>query len=340
MKRKFLFVLILSLIVAPARARRFKSGPLELEVNPAKAPESVEKYSLLPTADKRTDADAVPLYNKAVEAMVGGRKQQDQIRQWLELPPEQLPQEQVEAMIQKNLESLRLAARAAKCKQCKWPKWKPGTNPPNQSGYRNLSFLVRLWARLEIARGRQDGTLPAMQTGFGMAKHIGEGPTTIQALVGIAIGATMCREVELFIEGEDSPNLYRALDDLPRPFIDVTKATESEKANLNAYNFLIRKQFEKQLKPAHDRMLIIQKRFGNNLNVVQCVEAIRHYAATHDGQLPEKLSDITDLELPKDVFTGKPFEYRRTDKGAVVQSLMPEGGDAVDMTRYEVVVKK
>jgi len=340
MKRKFLFVLILSLIVAPAQARRFKSGPLELEVNPAKAPESGEKYSLLPTADKQTDADAAPLYKEAVEALAGGRKQQEQIGKWLELPPEQLPQEQVEAMIQKNLESLRLVARAAKCKQCKWPKWKPGTNPPNQSGYRNLSFLVRLWARLEIARGRQDSALPAMQTGFGMAKHIGEGPTTIQALVGIAIGATMCREAELFIEGEDSPNLYRALDDLPRPFIDVTKAIESEKANLNAYNFLIRKQFEKQLKPAHDRMLIIQKRFGNNLNVVQCVEAIRHYAAMHDGQLPEKLSDITDLELPKDVFTGKPFEYRRTDKGAVVQSLMPEGGDAVDITRYEVVVKK
>jgi hypothetical protein len=171
-----------------------------------------------------------------------------------------------------------------------------------------------------------------------MARHIGEGPTTIQALVGIAIGATMCREVELFIEDEDSPNLYRALADLPRPFIDVTKAIESEKANLNAYNFLVRKQMEKVLKPAHDRMLLIQKRFGNNLDVLQCVEAIRHYAATHDGRLPEKLSDITDLELPKDVFTDKPFEYRRTDKGAVVNSSMPEGGDAVDITRYEIII--
>lgn len=340
MKRKFFFFLILSIIAAPAYSRRFESGPLEMKVNPAEAPESAEKYSLLPKADKLTDADAVPLYNKAVEAMAGGRKQQEQIRQWLDLPPEQLPQEQVEAMIQENLESLKLVARAARCKQCNWPKWKPGTNPPNQSGHRNLSFLVRLWARLEIARGQYDSALLAMQTGFGMAKHIGEGPTTIQALVGIAIGATMFREVELFIKGEDSPNLYRALADLPRPFIDVTKAIESEKGNLNAFNYLLRKQMEKQLKPAHDRMLLIQKRFGNNLNVIQCVEAIRHYAATHDGELPEKLSDIKDLELPKDVFTDKTFEYRRTDRGAVVQSAMPEGGDAVDMTRYEVIVKK
>ena len=340
MKRQFLFVIILSIVVAPARAKRFETGPVELEVNPAKVPEPADKYSLVPKADKQTDADAVPLYDKAVEAMVGGREQQAQIRQWLDLPPEQLPKKQAEAMIQKNLESLRLVAQAARCKKCNWPKWQPGTNPPDQSGYRNLSFLVRLWARLEIARGQHDSALLAMQTGFGMAKHVGEGQTTVQALVGIAIGEMMSREVELFVEGQDSPNLYRALADLPRPFIDVTKAIESEKANLNAFNYLVRKQMEKQLKPAHDRMLLIQKRFGNNLNVIQCVEAIRHYAATQDGRLPEKLSDITDLELPKDIFTDKPYEYRRTDKGAVVQSAIPEGGETADITRYEIILKK
>ncbi len=340
MKHKLFFVLILSIIAAPARARRFESGPVELKVNAAKAPESAEKYTLLPKADKLTDADAVPLYKKAVEAMVSGSADQKQIHRWLALPPEQLPQDRAEAMIQKNVESLRLVAKAARCKQCNWPKWKPGTNPPVMSGHRKLAFLVELWARLEIARGRHDSALLAMQTGFGMAKHIGEGPTIIEALVGIAIGSLMCREVELFIEGQESPNLYRALADLPRPFIDVTKAIKSERANLNAYNFLVRKQMEKVLKPAHDRTLLIQNRFGNNLNVLQCVEAIRHHAATHDGQLPEKLSDVTDLELPQDVFTDKPFEYRRTDNGAVVKSSIPDGGDAVDITRYEIIIKK
>jgi hypothetical protein len=159
----------------------------------------------------------------------------------------------------------------------------------------------------------------------------------MQAMVGTAIGALVCREVELFIEGKDSPNLYWALANLPRPLVDVTNAIDSETANLKGYNILVRRQMAKQLKPSHDRMA---NRFGNNLNVIQCVEAIRHYAATHDGRLPEKLSDITDLELPKDLFTGKSFEYRRTARGAVVQSAMPAGGDAVDMTRYEVILNK
>ncbi|MHC4570223.1 MAG: hypothetical protein ACYTE3_31285, partial [Planctomycetota bacterium] len=96
MKHKFLYLIALSIAVAPANARRFASGPLELPVHPAKAPEPAEKYSLVPKADKQTDADAVPLYEKAIQAMKGGRKQQKQIYEWLKLPPEELPQEQVE----------------------------------------------------------------------------------------------------------------------------------------------------------------------------------------------------------------------------------------------------
>lgn len=340
MKRKFFYFVILLLAVVPANARRFASGPLELAVYPVKAPELAEKYSLLLKADKQTEADAVPLYEKAIQAMPKGGKQLKQIQEWLQLPPEQLPQKQVDETIQKNIESLRLVARAARCKQCNWPKWKPGTTPPDQSGYRNLAFLLKLWARLEIVRGGYDGALLAMQTGFGMARHVGQGPTTIQAMVGTAIGGMMCREVELFIKGKDSPNLYWALANLPKPLADVKIAIESERANLKDYNFLVRWQMEKVLKPAHDRMQFSAKRLDNNLNALQCVEAIRDYAATHAGRLPEKLSDISDLELPKDVMGDKAFEYRRTAAGAVVTSTMPEGGDTADIVRYEVVVKK
>jgi hypothetical protein len=309
-------------------------------VDPAKARETAGKYSLLPKVGSQTDADAAPLYEQAVAAMQGGRKQDKQVREWLDLPPEQLPLEQVEKAIQDNIECLRLVAKAARCKQCNWPKWTPGTMVPNLTEYRNLAFMLELQARLEIVRGRYDGALLAMQTGFAMARHLGQAPTCTQAMVGTAIAAIGCKEVELFIKGKDSPNLYRAMANLPKPLVDVNNAIESDRANLKNYNWLVRRQFEKQLKPAHDRMLHIANRMQNNLNVLQCVEAVRHYAATHEGQLPEKPGDITSLELPQDAFTGKAFEYRHTPKGAVVQSSMPEGGDPVDITRYEVVVRK
>jgi hypothetical protein len=340
MKRSLFCIIILSLIVLPANARRFASGPFELEVNPAKIPESAQKYQLLPKVDDQNDADAVPLYEKAIQALPRGRKQDKQIHEWLDLPPEQLPAKQVLETIQKHMESLKLISRATKCKQCNWPIWKPGTTPPDTSEYRSLAFLLALWARLEIVNGEYDRALLVMQTAYGMARHLGQAPTCIQAMVGTAIGALTCREVELFIKSKDSPNLYWALANLPRPFADVNNAIEAERANLKDYNFLLRRQFEKQLKPAHDRMLFIAKRFQNNLNALQCVEAIRNYAATHDGRLPEKLSDISDLELPMDVMNDKAFEYSRTAIGAVLQSEMPEGGDVVDIVRYRILLKE
>ncbi len=340
MKRTFFCFVILSLAVIPANARRFASGPFELAVYPAEIPDPAQKYQLLPKADKQTDADAVPLYEKAIQAMPKGRKQDKQIREWLKLPPEQLPAKEVLETIQKHMESLKLISQATRCEQCNWPKWKPGTTPPDMSEYRSLAFLLELWARMEIVHGEYDRTLLVMQTAFGMARHIGQGPTTIQAMVGTAIGGLTCKEVELFIKSKDSPNLYWAIANLPRPLADVGNAIETDRANLKDYNFLLRRQFEKQLKPAHDRMLFIAKRLDNNLNALQCVEAIRNYTATHEGLLPEKLSDISDLELPMDVMNDKAFGYNRTATGALLQSEMPEGGDEVDMVRYQIILKK
>jgi hypothetical protein len=49
----------------------------------------------------------------------------------------------------------------------------------------------------------------------------------------------------------------------------------------------------------------IERRF----DALRCVEAIRLYAAGHDGKLPAALKDITEGPIPADPMTGKPFEY-------------------------------
>lgn len=339
MKHTVVSLVILSLALVPAYARRFAEGPVKLTVWPAKAAESPDKIRLLPKAEDLTDANAVPLYEKAVQAIPRGIKQ-DQIHEWLKLPPEQLPQQQAEEMVQKYLESLKLVVQATKCRQCNLPEWKPGTEAANVNEYRKLVFVIQLWARLEISRGGYDGALLAMQAGFAMGKHLGEAPTLIQSLTGAAVAAVMCREVEQFIQRKDSPNLYWALAFLPRPFVDMEKAIEKEKANLKDYNALVRGQLEKQLEPAHDRARLIAKRLDNHVNALQVVEAIRHYAATHDGQMPQALSDIKDMAIPNDLMSGKPFEYRRTAEGAEVQSTVPEGGNERDAIHYEIVLKK
>ncbi len=50
---------------------------------------------------------------------------------------------------------------------------------------------------------------------------------------------------------------------------------------------------------------------------LEYVEALRMYAA-QNGKWPAVAADVTDVPLPDDPMTGKPFEYRVQENKAVV----------------------
>jgi hypothetical protein len=54
--------------------------------------------------------------------------------------------------------------------------------------------------------------------------------------------------------------------------------------------------------------------------ILRVIEALRLYGASHMGKLPAKLSDITEVPIPDDPVTGKPFEYRLERDTAYLQS--------------------
>lgn len=340
MKRTIVCLVILSLAPAPATAGRSSGGPVELTLYPAKANEPADTCWLLPSTDKQTDEDAVPLYEQAIQRMPKNVDQK-QIREWLDLPIEQFPQQEAEAMIQKYIESLRLVARASWCKNCSWSEWKPGDAPLDLGGYRDLIPIIRLWTRLEICRGQYTGALVAMQTALGLTRHMGQAPTLVEMLVATSAGRAVCQELEQFVQGQDSPNLHGALTNLPRPLTNVEKAIENERGHLQ--DSLTQEQAEKQLKVVKepfDRARWIAKRLENHVNALQAVEAIRHYAATHDKQLPQALSDIKDMKVPNDLVGGTAFEYRRTATGATLKSAIPEGGDERDAINYNIMLRE
>jgi hypothetical protein len=332
---------VLFLTVTWADARSSTVGAAKLTIYPAKAGELDKKYQLMVNPEDQVEGDAVALYEKAVK-LIPKDFNQEQIREWLKLPVEQFPQKQAEQTLQKYLEPLKLTARATRCKECKWPEWKPGDQPKNLTEYRKLAYIIELWARLEISQGSYEGAVLAIRTGFETARDLGQGPTIIQGLVGTAIGGIMCREVKQYLQGKDLPNLYHALAGIPRPLIDIEAAIENEKkvGLASVKNKLLREQIEKQMASSLARTRLISKRLVNNLNGLQCVEAIRDYAAAHEGQLPDNLSDINQVEVPKDLVSGKEFEYHRTDKGATLQSAIPEGGNERDAFHYEITLKK
>ena len=59
-------------------------------------------------------------------------------------------------------------------------------------------------------------------------------------------------------------------------------------------------------------------RNDRRIAVLRVIEAIRIYGAAHDGNLPERLEDVSEVPIPEDPVTGLPFEYVRDGNKAIL----------------------
>jgi hypothetical protein len=337
---------------------------------------------------------------------------------------------------------------------------------PDIQSFRTYIVLLSARARFEMLDGKLDKSLYTLQTGFTLARHVSEGPTLIQALVGIAMTAQMAEEIEQLIQQPNAPNLYWTLSDLPTPFIDMRKAIQGEKLFIESlfpgwrdlvadrqarpispgdiealvmrtqglsndlglrssdtqvwglklglalfaaksypegrafllhqgrpkqvvdempvtqvallyeiHNFdrfyddmvkwqgqpypVMRKgvsQAEQKLKeakanvspgtflatlllPAVTKVFEASYRTDRKLAGLRCVEAIRLYAAAHDGKLPASLKDIDEVPVPLDPMTGNSFEYALIPGGAALTAPTPPGQSPYLAWRIEITMK-
>ena len=74
------------------------------------------------------------------------------------------------------------------------------------------------------------------------------------------------------------------------------------------------------------------------IDALRIVEAIRLYAASHDGKLPKKLDKITEVPIPWDPTTGKSFKYKveKTDEGRL--GVLKFTSKGVWKYRYEIQI--
>jgi hypothetical protein len=73
--------------------------------------------------------------------------------------------------------------------------------------------------------------------------------------------------------------------------------------------------------------------------LLRTIEALRDYAARHEGQPPDSLEQIKDLPIPPDPITGKPFVYERAGQTAVLTAPPPPSLEHRwyhDAVRYEL----
>ncbi len=91
--------------------------------------------------------------------------------------------------------------------------------------------------------------------------------------------------------------------------------------------------------PAMYRISFLRARLARDIAILRCVEAIRMYAADHEGRLPGALAAITQVPVPLDPLRGEPFHYELTGGTAILESPVPPDGGPRDGLRYEITMK-
>lgn len=198
-------------------------------------------YALLPDDRDRVAGNAAPFWFRAGIALrQSPRRLTEKEATWAyrgETPPKELPRQEVRQVLDSYKAALQLADQAALRDHCDWqapPLTLETIELPlvEPQPCRELANLLILRTRLELAEGHPDRALHSLQVGMALARDVGNGPTLIHALVGIAVAHIMLNGVEEYLAQPDAPNLYWAVTELPQPLVDLRRTLGSEMAML------------------------------------------------------------------------------------------------------------
>jgi hypothetical protein len=431
---------------------------IRLTVQPMAAPKPALKYQLLPELREMNQGNPVQEYMKCFaeqqnfffdKAVLADRERHQVI------PLSELPLKELRYYCGRG--PLKEADYAARLDTPNWqilPRIKAegvATLLPDIQQLRMLASALKVRFRVEVAEKRFDDALTTAKTMFALSRHLGEHPTLIANLVGMAIANVAIGPLEEMLQQPGCPNLYWALTDLPNPFISLRNGLQGERVILHTHiegiedrRAMTQQELDKllarlgqtlkelQLVKAdakawlqsrlendkhiaaarqrliesglpdervkaflplqvvlldektklearlHDEMKLMtlpywqvdgqfhsprssddlsdqllnmfagagkvrkaQARLEQRIALLRHVEAIRLYAAEHDGKLPATLNDI-GLPLPVDPFTGEPFRYSVDGPLAEVRGSPPRGEttSAAYNVRYVVNLRK
>lgn len=190
---------------------------IRLTVSPAATPRPALRYSLLPELHEMQPGNPIPGYLKAM-------LDQDFSTTQEVLGPSAMKQ----------------ADRAARLDKPDWQILMRAKEDgiqlllPDLQKVRGLATALQGRFREEIAARRTDDALYTARTMFAVARHMGEHPTLIGGLVGVAIASVAVQPLEELLEVPDCPNLYWALTHLPYPLVSLDAGVRGERLFVHA----------------------------------------------------------------------------------------------------------
>src|SRR5207253_6822071 len=100
---------------------------------------------------------------------------------------------------------------------------------PEMQKMRELIWALKVRFRGEVAARRFDDALATAKTMFAIARHLGEHPTLIGDMVGMAAAFIAIDPLEEMLQQPGCPNLYWALTILPHSLVSTDKAVQGER---------------------------------------------------------------------------------------------------------------
>src|SRR5262249_5720350 len=95
-----------------------------------------------------------------------------------------------------------------------------------------VSQLLELKARLEMAEGKFSEAFNTIRTGMTLARQVGEQPGMAAYFGGLELAERMLDAAELLIMQRGAPNLSHALASMPSPYISMRRGLEGERVTL------------------------------------------------------------------------------------------------------------
>jgi hypothetical protein len=215
-----------------------RPGPTEtvvqLAVQPMAAPRPALKYQLLPELREMNPGNPIQAYLKCFMEQNNfyfNKESEEKREKYQTMPLAELPVKELQGY---GSASLRQADWAARLDAPDWQILLQAKRDgvylllPDVQQLRRLASALKVRFRVEIAEKRFADAVRTAKTMLALARHLGEHPTLIGNLVGIAIAQMAIGPLEEMIAQPGCPNLYGALTHLPDPFIDLRQGMRGE----------------------------------------------------------------------------------------------------------------
>lgn len=232
-------MLLASLFPVSTGFAQDESTPTKLTLYPADEPTPALKYRLLPPFLETIPGNAAVYYGKVKSERshyFTNEEHWKKMDRWREMPLKLLNVSEYGVYF--DLGFNEPLARGSRCRFCDW-QLPIGDVPyyemllPQVHETIPFASILATDARLQLARGHYDQAILDLQRGYALGRHVAAGETLVNGLVAIRICRMMSDQLREYVQLQDTPNLYWALTDLPRPLIDMRRAYEVESQGIS-----------------------------------------------------------------------------------------------------------